>query len=762
MTLLLLGFLYLLLAISLDAAGWVQDMSLLIPVVLGGIVMGALMAYSRFDTFFMFSHSLATGLAWVFFWMTRLVGEERRVALFMEHGVPELQARAYFLLERWLAWVQAAINRSASNDNYVFILEISFLLWWLSYLGIWTVLRHGHVWRGVVMAGAALMVNTYYAPNPVTGFLVTFCIFALLLLAWTNLIDHRQRWRALRIYFSQDIAFDFMRMGVLYTIAIITLAFVAPTFGRSALFYRALEPINQRWEATTQEWNRLYQGLNRQRRPVQAAFGRTLTLGGARNVTDKPVFQVEAPRGRYWRAVAFDEFTGRRWINNADTEVRYDAEEIIPTIAWQSRTPLTQTITLFTPLGNVLLAAPDVRMASVPILGLAAPVFAEEEAGAEVVQPSAELTWARARIPLGEGDSYTVISNYTEITERELREASTDYPSAIRERYLQLPEDFSPRVAELAKEVAGEFGNVYDRTKRLETFLRGFEYDDQIEAPGPNQDPVEYFLFDIKRGYCDYYATAMVTMLRSLGIPARPASGYAEGTLDRESGLYIVTERDAHTWVEVYFPGYGWIEFEPTAGESLLNRPSGAEFTQDRIPGMPDDPIQDDQPQFDDSIEGLQNLPEEFGVTDASAVDEGFRPSTQWIVTSVLLTLAALAGGWWLMRRRMYQGPSAFAGDPPYIYYQRLLSWVQRLGLAFQDGLTPYERSERLAEALPGGEPFIARITDIYVRYRYAPRRSVAATQQMDVLDRSWRQLRPILWRAWLDRRLRRPPREDA
>jgi len=755
-TFLLLGLLYLILALSLDVAGWVTGMGLLVPIVLGALALGTLMAYSRFDGFFMLSHSLATGLTWVFYLMTGAVGSERRVAVFLDHGVPPLQARAYFLLERWLEWVQAALNNNASNDNYIFILEISFLVWWLAYLGAWTVFRHGYVWRGVVMAGVALLVNTYYAPTPVTGFLVAFCIIAMLLLAWTNLIINRQRWRTFRITFSQDIGFDFMRTGVLYTLAIITFAFVAPSLGRNAWFHSVLAPVNQRWEETTQEFNRLYEGLNRQERLVATGFGRTLSLGGARNVTDRAVFQVQATRGRYWRAVTFDEFDGRQWANHADIEVEFDADTTIPVIEWSQRKALTQTITLLASTGGVVLAAPDVQRSSVPILGSVMPVLdteGESEAGAEV---SAELTYILARTTLEVGDSYTVVSNRVDITERALREATIDYPLAISSPYLQLPDDFSPRIVALAEEVAGSADDpVYDRVKRVERFLRGYTYDEAIEAPGEEQDPLEYFLFEIQRGYCDYYASSMATMLRSLGIPARTVSGYAEGMYDEETGIYVITERDAHTWVEVYFPGYGWIEFEPTAGESALERPSGADLPEpSSIPGAPAplDQTEDTTP-FDPDQDPYEDLPPEF--TGNFPPDTGFRPSTQWIVLSVLLTLAALTGGWWLMRRRVWQGPDGLVIEPPLLVYERLIDWAQRLGMAAQTGLTPYERSTILAQELPLGAPFIRRITDIYVQYRFAPRTPLGEKSNSE-LESNWQQLRPILLRAWLERRLRR------
>ena len=440
-TLVLLGAIYVILALSLSGAGWTgaMNMGMLIFVVLGALAMGALMAFSRFDSFFMLSHCFAAGLAWVFYLMTFLVEEEKRVQAFVERGIPDLQARAYFLLERWLEWIEAAIGQQASNDNVVFIFEMSYLIWWLTYLGVWSVFRHGHVWRGVLMAGIALLVNTHYAPSSVMGFLVAYCIVALLLLAWTTLIDHRQRWRALRIHFNDDINFDFMRSGFMYTMAVIALAFIAPNMGRNLLFHDILQPVNQRWEVALQEWNRLYQGLNRQGRAAQTGFGRTLTLGGERNVSDRPIMDVSGPGGRYWRAVAFDRFTGRQWINTSEEETNFRANEPIPVTEWVARSPVTQTVTIRTSTGNVLLAMPDVLQASIPLATLQQELVGAGPANRG--QQDGELTWARSRVTLEEGDSYEVISNQTVVTVRQLREAGLiDYSAQNFDRYLHLPD----------------------------------------------------------------------------------------------------------------------------------------------------------------------------------------------------------------------------------------------------------------------------------------------------------------------------------
>ena len=102
------------------------------------------------------------------------------------------------------------------------------------------------------------------------------------------------------------------------------------------------------------------------------------------------------------------------------------------------------------------------------------------------------------------------------------------------------------------------------RDRAIEQALRSLTYDEQRPTPPDERDWVDYFLFDAQRGYCDDFASAMVVMLRAQGIPARWVQGYAGGTLDPDTGLWVVRESVAHSWVEVYFPTYGWQRFEPT------------------------------------------------------------------------------------------------------------------------------------------------------------------------------------------------------
>jgi hypothetical protein len=153
-----------------------------------------------------------------------------------------------------------------------------------------------------------------------------------------------------------------------------------------------------------------------------------------------------------------------------------------------------------------------------------------------------------------------------------LRQDSADYPKEIRERYLALPSTVPDRVRQLAKAITEGKTNQYDKAKAIEAYLRTYPYDLEIPAPPKGRDVADYFLFDLRKGYCDYYATAMVVLARASGIPARFVSGYAPGEYDAANARYIVRELHAHSWAEVYFPDIGWVEFEPTAFQPEIDR----------------------------------------------------------------------------------------------------------------------------------------------------------------------------------------------
>lgn len=777
LTAILAFLLYMLVAIALDTAGYVPSKStaLFLPVTLGAYALGLLMSYSRFDGFFAMSHSMFTCLAWILLLMTSIVEVEEAEPI-LRNGIPSLQARAYLILIKWVTWVESAMGGVAENDNYVFIFEIAFLLWWLTFLGVWSIFRYGYTWRAVIPAGIVLLISTNYATerNSTAGFLLVFALIAIMLLVRTNLAEQQLRWRIHRIRFSPDISLNFLRNGLLFSVIVVAVAAIAPSLGRNAILRSALAPVTAPIQDSLETLKtRYYPSLDSRTTPVGSAFGSTLPLGGARNIGNELIMQVDAATGRYWRAVTFDTFDGRTWSNTSTNELALGAERTVPIGNWDLRQPLTQTVTLYSLTGNVVFGAPDIYRASVPIEATynsvsVLPLFAADPsldlaAGSDVV----ELTYIRSSRPLEVGDSYTVVSRQTAITQRLLRAAPTEYPANIAGTYLQLPDNFSEQVRQTALDVTADAETVYDKTRAVEQYLRGFEYNEQIEAAPEGVDPVSYFLYDLQQGYCDYYATSMAVMLRSLGIPARTASGYAEGTYDEESDLYLISARDAHTWVEVYFPNFGWIEFEPTAGESELRRPVGTDPSEafgrsdaDRSLGG-DDPILDSEflPPERDGLERGLNVPEDEPFFTGGV--ETIR-NMPWWVNALLTLLSTLLVLGLIFYVRLLR-PTAFTPELPPILYERMLRWAERVGLRVNDHNTPLEQADRLARALPEAGKPIRTITERYVDYQFRPHGySAVASLGRDKIEnaqggsdvaelpQAWVALQRIFLRTWL------------
>jgi len=127
-------------------------------------------------------------------------------------------------------------------------------------------------------------------------------------------------------------------------------------------------------------------------------------------------------------------------------------------------------------------------------------------------------------------------------------------------------------VLALARQLTQASPTPFDRAVSIESYLRTFPYTLDVEPPPPGRDIVDYFLFTEQKGYCDYYASSMVVLARAAGLPARFVIGYASGEYNASTAEYVVRQKDAHSWAEIYFSGVGWIEFEPTSGQPAIER----------------------------------------------------------------------------------------------------------------------------------------------------------------------------------------------
>jgi protein-glutamine gamma-glutamyltransferase len=162
---------------------------------------------------------------------------------------------------------------------------------------------------------------------------------------------------------------------------------------------------------------------------------------------------------------------------------------------------------------------------------------------------------------------YEATSNIATPSPADLRAAGRNYPPEIVETYLRLP-DVDPRVPQLAAQITRSASTDYERASALENYLRT-HYGYTLQLPQKEvKDPIANFLFERKQGHCEYFASSMAIMLRTLGIPSRVVNGFHGDEFNDVSGSYIVRAKNAHAWVEAYFPGYGWQTFDPTPAGS--------------------------------------------------------------------------------------------------------------------------------------------------------------------------------------------------
>ena len=298
-------------------------------------------------------------------------------------------------------------------------------------------------------------------------------------------------------------------------------------------------------------------------------FNRFLDLRTRGVPSDTVVMKVRSAEPAYWRAMAFDRFLGNGW---EDTDKGYEdiySRTLPLTLQHKGESArfatrdLIQTFFIEKNLPNTLFAAFQPRDLYFPTN------FLKIDSMFAVITP----------LTLDRGLIYTVISEVSDASPDTLRQAAGAYPRGLKERYLRLPA-MSPEVERLARTVTAGKANDYDRTVALTGYLQNnFTYD--IEAPrqGKDENTVEFLLFRQKRGYCEHFATALAVMCRSIGIPTRLTVGFSTGELNPLTGYYEVSAKDAHAWVEVYFPTYGWIPFDPTPGSGQPFAFTGEETT---------------------------------------------------------------------------------------------------------------------------------------------------------------------------------------
>lgn len=398
-------------------------------------------------------------------------------------------------------------------------------------------------------------------------------------------------------------------------------------------------------------------------------------LGGSFVQDYTPVFQATAEQNHYWRIETKDVYTGKGWEFSGSPH--YIPFEKIP------------------PMYDDSVDSQKLQ-ATVKFLGNHSFDKLLQPYGFKELDPKIAEAFVDARseaIQLRNDDyelmdnmeTYTINYDYPTFDITALREASGQ--ADPYDSYLQLPDSLPERVGELAQEITADKENRYDKAKAIEQYFssNGFTYQTtEVPVPKKHQDYVDQFLFESQAGYCDNFSTSMVVLLRTLDIPARWAKGFTGGELiDKQSGnnLYEVTNANAHSWVEVYFPEIGWVPFEPTQGFSNL-----ADFqTSIDNTGMQTDDEQEQQQQEEQELpEQEEQAKEQPEVEPAGASPEEIKVTMKWeyVIIPILLVVIMVYIGYrtryhwqtWFLKRKVSSNWNARNYQIAYHYLLKLLA----------------------------------------------------------------------------------------
>lgn len=639
---------------------------------------------------------------------------------------------AYFY-KRISFWFETAVFGGTSQETIAFAFGLGLATWFLSAYAGWTTYRERKPLLGLTVMGVGFSINMFFGNVPPLWSAV-FVGQVVLLTAVLQYATLELEWKENKIDFSEELSVDLTiysaviagsLLGLSYAIPGIPYSEIARTFrnqpiveaiedGFSDLFGGVREPNNDSLPSAGE-------GVQASVLPRSYLIGNApelyeiVMMEATVSLIDENGTLTPAPydtiRGSHWRGLNYSEYTGIGWAINNEREENISADVPLQWPEFADQQLLWQQIDW----------QKDQRLTR---YSLGIPVVFDEEV---------TLHWRGlndlVRVQ-GASQQYEITSRISVATEDALREtAVSDLPSIIVSRYTQLPDTVPQRIYDLANEIAGEFDNPYDQAQALQQYLRQFPYSLDVPAPPPNRDPVDYFLFELQEGYCDYYASSMVVMARALGLPARLSTGFVVQR-PNEDGVQTIYQINGHSWAEIYFPEYGWVEFEPTATFPVPRETNPFAL-------------------FDVNTDRRLDVPTDLPTPDALPEGEVVRRQLPWgrlgFVAGAGLVFLLLVV--WQSRRRLT--------DVVLLTYGRLQTNAHKLGFKNAQGNTPFEfqtqfatylnrfsKYRLLAPLIKRFGPALQTIVSTFVVHQYAPEEQTRSSN----VSKAWQKIKRPFW----------------
>ncbi len=503
----------------------------------------------------------------------------------------------------WMAGVGSGVNVS---DQVVRIFAWCVILWIISGWAGWWVGKN-HILAGLLPALAVLTLSCEYTNSDLFPLWI-MCTSITCLFSFNTFGVNLQRWIQFRVDYAELIISNTFIAASILIILLALFGWVLP--------YISFKDMVDQYRRRSSQENQAARSLGLEfaretARPLPAVLNPIRSpglpnnhlLGSGPELSQQIIFTVHTGEKaayipsspeeinikinqeelhHYWSSYRFDIYTGTGWVSSPVVSRTESGREILFDIPPGYRM-LTQDFVVENGNSGILYWSGMIFSSDFPFEA-AWRIFPDPSISM-IIDPfqGADIFGA-----VNNRQKYQVKSLISSISEDQLRKAGRVFPNNIQQNYTKLPASVPERVYSLARNLTSSRASPYDEAKALEKYLRdNYPYNLNVSLPPVGADVVDYFLFDLKEGYCDYYASAMVVMARSIGLPARLVSGFASGLFDDSEGTFTVRASDAHAWVEIYFSGIGWVEFEPTANqpEFIHNVNIPETVLSEKIPG---------------------------------------------------------------------------------------------------------------------------------------------------------------------------------
>jgi transglutaminase-like putative cysteine protease len=700
---------------SIDSADWVDEMPSLYGIAFFGLLLGITLAKLPINE--LIAHFLA------------LVIGTGAVAISSTGELEgSLASRMEQLVERMDLWATALFTGGISTDNLPFVVMIVALTYLTAYISAWSLFRWYNAWIGLIPAGLALLTNISYLPGQSSGALLVFLFGSILLVSRMHVLRRARVWRRTGVRYPDLISLHVLNVTVWIAIGLLFLAWLLPVGSGQGLLYEGWRAVTAPIAGPFQELGRVFASIDSKKGGVVHRFGSTLPLQGEITLGGGNVAEVQTTEPLFLRAQSYDSYTARGWKIGGSSTITSSTWPALRALQSpdearrQFRRPISVQVTASKKLGV--------------LLGAGQPLAVDIDSRVVYGADQSDITSIRPSGSVNAGDDYRVDGTISNASQNRLREAGLTYPTWIGP-YLQLPSSLPESVARKAREVTVGATNPYDRASMIERYLRTFPIDTKIPPAPAKKDSVEYFLFDAGRGYFDYHASAMVVMLRSLGIPARIAVGYVIRPQDRipDTSTYQVSEGNAFAWPEVYFPGLGWVEFNPTPSEPAIQRPAtdDGEFFPDESGEFPTDELPQDE--FFPPEEAAPGELDNLVVDDESNLVGNILMGI--VLAFLAITFVGLAGFQFAWQRGL-----GGLDYPSQVWEktQRLARWAR---IPTYPQQTPREYIARLEHELPEVED-VGYLEEAYERTRYGGK--TLADSERERLATVWKGVRNNLF----------------